>query len=67
MAISEKKIIVRAKINRNIVIIDLASESKSAYSDILRPIEYLGEGKYYSYDGQLATDKKSFHFWKFKS
>lgn len=62
---NQKNVIVKAKIKGEIVKIDLASESKTAYSDIPRPIEYLGEGEYYSYDNTLAINKTKMHFWRF--
>ncbi len=60
-----KKTIVRAKIKGKIVIIDLASKDRNAYSDIKRRIKYLGKGTYYSYNDVQSKDKELTHFWEF--
>jgi len=62
---NEKIVITKAIINGEIVVIDLASESRTAYSDWKRPMRYLGMGKYHSYNGSPAKDPKERHFWKF--
>ena len=62
----EKTVTVMATINNQIVKIDLAGDSRNDYKDIKHKIQYLGQGRYYSYNGVRAKDKELTHFWKFK-
>lgn len=52
--------IIRAKVNGNIVIIDMASEKPDAYQDMIKAgkVVYLGIGRYYKYDNNFANDKR---------
>lgn len=57
-------ITVRAKINGEIMKIDFCDTERDAYQDMGDKIEYLGRGKYYSYNDSRAKDKNLYHFWK---
>lgn len=63
----DRQIVVKAKINDDIVVINLASKNKYAYAHIQDRIEYLGSGTYYSFDQTLAKDTELYHFWKWKT
>lgn len=60
-----EKVIVRAKIKGKVIIVDFVSQDRNSYGDM--NVEYLGKGKYHSYNGQPAKDKKIYHFWKWKT
>lgn len=62
------KVITRARINGDIVTIDLASDFRQSYAEAEQKgeIEYLGEGFYYSYNESLAKDQTPAHFWRKK-
>lgn len=60
------KTINKAKINGKVVVIDLADENRNAYYGMTERIQYLGLGRYHSYNDVPADDKKLYHFWRFK-
>lgn len=59
------KTITKALIDGKVVIINLSSNDQTSYRNIARPVEYLGEGVFHSYNDVLAHDKTPTHFWRY--
>lgn len=63
---SVKRSIIRATINGKVLIVDHVSADRNSYKDMGDSIEYLGIGKYHSYDMVRADDPIPFHFWRWR-
>lgn len=56
----------RATIADKVVVINFVADDRNAYDSMGDAIEYLGVGKYHSYNLVPANDTNAYHFWRWR-